>query len=149
MGSVNRWIGIGNLGADVELKYAPSGKAVANLSIACNETWKDKDGTKKEKVEWVRCQVWGDVAENCAKYLSKGRQVYVEGRLQTRSYDKDGHKHYMTEVVADRVVFLGGGDGEKREGGKNADSRRGGGKAPEPTGDTTGQPPIDDDSIPF
>lgn len=149
MGSVNKWIGIGNLGSDVELKYTPSSKAVANLSIACNETWKDKSGAKQEKVEWVRVQVWGDVAENCAKYLSKGRQVYVEGRLQTRSYDKDGQKHYMTEVVADKVVFLGGGDGEKREGGQSrgADSRRGG-TPPADTGNG-GHPPIDDSEIPF
>lgn len=80
-----------------------------------NESYKDKSGEKQERVEWVRIQVWGDQAESCSKYLSKGRSVYVEGRLQTRSWDdKDGTKRYSTEIVADRVVFLGGGDGERR-----------------------------------
>ena len=81
MGSVNKWIGIGNLGADPDLKYTPSQRPVCNLSLACNEVFKDKAGNKQEKVEWVRVTVWGDMAENCSKYLAKGRQVYVEGRL--------------------------------------------------------------------
>lgn len=111
MGSVNKWIGIGNLGHDPEVKYTPQGKAVCELSLACNEVWKDKSGAKQERVEWVRVKVWGDQAEHCGKYLAKGRQVYVEGRLATRSYeDKQGVKKYVTEVIADKVVFLGGGD---------------------------------------
>lgn len=135
MGSVNKVILVGNLGADPELKYTPASKAVCNLRIATTETWKDKGGAKQEKTEWHRVTVWGDQAENCGKYLAKGRSVYVEGRLQTRSYDKDGQKHYATDIVADRVVFLGGGDGEKRE--KSS--------APNPA---QGAPPSDDD-IPF
>ena len=156
MGSVNKWIGIGNLGADVELKYIPSGKAVCNLSIACSETWKDKNGQKQERVEWVKVQVWGDQAENCSKYLSKGRSIYVEGRLQTRSYDKDGIKRYATEVVADRVVFLGGGQGGGARGGGDGDGynqdrrpprgRSGPTSSPDPE---PNDPPPGDDDIPF
>lgn len=149
MGSVNKWIGIGNLGADIDLKYTPSSRAVANISIACNESFKGKDGQRQERVEWVKVQVWGEMAENCAKYLSKGRQIYVEGRLQTRTYDKDGTKRYITEIVADRIVFLGGGDGEKREGGgRNTDSRRAGNPPASGTVSDSG-PPINDDDIPF
>jgi len=112
MGSVNKVILVGNLGADPELKYTPTNRPVCNLSVATNEAWKNKDGEKQEKTEWHRVQVWGDQAENCQKFLTKGRMVYLEGRLQTRSWeDKDGKKRYTTEIVADRVVFLGGGDG--------------------------------------
>lgn len=112
MGSVNRVILVGNIGADPELRYTPAGKAVCNLRMATSETWKDKSGEKREKTEWHKVVIWGEQGENAAKYLAKGRQAYVEGRLETRTYDKDGQKHYSTEVVADRVVFLGGG-GEK------------------------------------
>lgn len=154
MGSVNKWIGIGNLGADPELKHTPSNKAVCNLRLACNEVFKDKSGQKQEKTEWVRVTVWGDTADNCAKYLAKGRLVYVEGRLQTRSYDKDGQKHYSTEIVSDRVVFLssgrdGGGQsagGDDDAGERPRDSRRGSGAAP---AQNQGPPPGSDDDIPF
>ncbi len=117
MGSVNKVILVGRLGADVELKYTPAGRAVANLRIATSESFKDKSGDKQERTEWHRVTAWGDTAENCSKYLSKGRSVYIEGRLQTRSYDKDGQKHYSTDIIADRVVFLGGGEaqGERRQ----------------------------------
>ncbi len=111
MGSVNKVILVGNLGADPELKYTPSSRPLCNLRIATTEVFKDKSGQRQEKTEWHRVTVWGDQAENCSKYLAKGRSVYIEGRLQTRSYDKDGQKHYATDVVADRVVFLGSGSG--------------------------------------
>src|SRR5258708_21204444 len=117
MGSINKVILIGNLGADPELKYTPSSRALCNLRVATTEVFKDKTGVKQERTEWHRVTVWGDQAENCSKYLSKGRSVYVEGRLQTRTYDKDGQKHYATDVVADRVVFLAGGGGAGAEGG--------------------------------
>ena len=146
MGGVNRVILVGNLGADVELKHTPSNKAVANLRIATSETFKDKAGQRQEKTEWHRVTVWGDQAENCAKYLAKGRSVYVEGRLETRSYDKDGQKHYATDVVAERVVFLGGGgksDGEPRRGGGSSSGI--GRNVEQPP---SGGPPPDDD-IPF
>ena len=117
MGSVNKVILIGNLGADPELKYTPSNRPVCHLNLATNEVWKDKNGQKQERVEWHRVNVWGEQAENCQKYLAKGRSVYVEGKLQTRSWDdKEGKKRYTTEVVADRVVFLGGGAGPGAEG---------------------------------
>lgn len=154
MASVNKVILIGNLGADPELKYTPSGnRAVCSLRIATSEVWKDKAGQKQESVEWHRVTVWGDQAEHCNKYLSKGRSVYVEGRLQTRSWDdKDGNKRYSTDIVADRVKFLGGGQGEKRSGGgKWGDGDAGGGSD---TGEgLPPQPPSDggpvDDDIPF
>jgi len=111
MSSLNKVILIGNLGADPELKFTPSGQSVCNLRLATTEKWKNKDGEKQEKTEWHRVTVWGKQAENCAKYLEKGRPVYVEGQLQTRSYDKDGQKHYATDVRADEVKFLGTGRG--------------------------------------
>ncbi len=114
-GSVNKVIVLGNLGAKPELKYLPSGQAVCEMRIATTETYTDRQEQKQERTEWHRVVVWGKMAENCAKYLDKGRQVYVEGRLQTRSWDdKEGKKQYMTETVANQVVFLGGG---QRDGG--------------------------------
>jgi single-strand DNA-binding protein len=153
MGSVNKVILIGNLGADPELKYTPSQRPLCNLRIATTEVYKDKSGQRQEKTEWHRVTVWGDQAENCNKYLSKGRSVYVEGRLQTRSYDKDGQKHYATDVVADRVVFLGGGGGEGRSGGGEARGKSGGfsGRADSGPSEDAGEsgPPPSDDDIPF
>lgn len=145
MGSVNKVILVGNLGTDVEIKHTPSNKAVANLRIATTETYKDKSGQRHEKTEWHRVTVWGDSAENCAKYLAKGRSVYVEGRLETRSYDKDGQKHYSTEVVADRVVFLGGGEKPAESGPMSKRSGRA-----QPDAVPNAAPPVGaDDDIPF
>src|SRR3954465_190674 len=127
MGSVNKVILVGNLGADPELKYTPSSRPLCNLRIATTDVFKDKSGQRQERTEWHRVTVWGDTAENCSKYLAKGRSVYVEGRLQTRSYDKEGQKHYATDIVADRVVFLGGGGGGGAGGGGEGGPRRGGG----------------------
>src|SRR3954463_3453860 len=128
MGSVNKVILIGNLGADPELKYTPSSRPLCNLRIATTDVFKDKAGQRQERTEWHRVTVWGDQAENCNKYLAKGRSVYVEGRLQTRSYDKDGQKHYATDIVADRVVFLGsGGGGEGRGEGRGSGGSGSGG----------------------
>jgi single-strand DNA-binding protein len=156
MGSVNKVILIGNLGADPELKYTPSSRPLCNLRIATTEVYKDKSGQRQEKTEWHRVTVWGDQAENCNKYLSKGRSVYVEGRLQTRSYDKDGQKHYATDVVADRVVFLGGGGGGGPGGGEGGGRRGpagGGGRSGGTEGgghdDGDSGPPPSDDDIPF
>jgi single-strand DNA-binding protein len=151
MGSVNKVILIGNLGADPELKYTPSQRPLCNLRIATTEVYKDKSGQRQEKTEWHRVTVWGDQAENCNKYLSKGRSVYVEGRLQTRSYDKDGQKHYATDVVADRVVFLGGGGGEGRGGEGRGKPGGFGGRSDSGPADEPGEgaPPASDDDIPF
>ncbi len=110
-GGVNKAILIGNLGADPEVRFTPGGQAVANFRIATSESWNDKNGQKQERTEWHRIVVWGKLAELCGEYLKKGRQCYVEGRLQTREWtDKEGKKNYTTEVVANSVVFLGGRD---------------------------------------
>ena len=110
--AINKVILIGNLGKDPEVRYSPSGQAVCNLSIATSESWTDKNGQKQEKTEWHRVVVFSKLAELCAQYLQKGRQAYIEGKLQTRSWqDKDGQTRYTTEVVAQSVQFLGGNAG--------------------------------------
>jgi single-strand DNA-binding protein len=108
--SVNKVLLLGNLGNNPEIRYTNTNTAVANFNIATSESWNDKTGQKQERTEWHRVVVWGKLAELCEKYLSKGRQCFVEGRLQTRSWDdKDGNKRYTTEIVASAVQFLGGG----------------------------------------
>ena len=112
MGSVNKVILVGNLGRDAELRYTPGGAAVATLNMATTEVWNDKAGQRQEKTEWHRVVLWGKSAESLPEYLTKGKQIYVEGRLQTRQWDdKDGNKRYTTEIRGDRVVLLGGGGG--------------------------------------
>jgi single-strand DNA-binding protein len=106
MGSVNKVILVGNLGRDAEVKVTHSGTSVASFTIATTETW-TKDGEKKEKTEWHRIVLWGKSADSLQPYLTKGKQIYLEGQLQTRSWEQDGQKHYATEVRADRVVLLG------------------------------------------
>jgi single-strand DNA-binding protein len=110
MAGINKVIIVGNLGKDPEVSYVPSGAAVAKFSVATSETWKDKNtGEKKERTEWHRIVAWDKLGEICGKYLAKGRQVYVEGKLQTHSYDdKEGVKRYVTEIIAQDVEFLGG-----------------------------------------
>jgi single-strand DNA-binding protein len=126
-GGVNKVILIGNLGADPDMRYTPSGQGVCELRVATNESWNDKNGQRQERTEWHRIVIWGKRAEVCSKYLSKGRQVFVEGRIQTRTYDdKDGVKRYITEIIAQDVQFLGGGG---REGG-GRDAGRGGDPPP-------------------
>jgi len=111
-GGVNKAIIVGNLGSDPEVRFTPSGQAVANFRIATNESWTDKSGNKQERTEWHRIVAWGKLGERCGEYLSKGRQCFVEGRLQTREWtDKEGKKNYTTEIVATNVQFLGGRDG--------------------------------------
>ena len=108
MASVNKAILIGNLGADPELRYTPSGAAVANFNIATTERWKDKDGQPQEKTEWHRIILWSRQAEIAKEYLHKGSSVYIEGRIQNRNYeDKDGIKRYVTEIVGQRMQLLG------------------------------------------
>jgi single-strand DNA-binding protein len=132
---------IGNLGQDPDTRYIPSGTAVTSFSVAVSEGWVDKTtGEQKERTEWINIEAWGPTAEACAKYLSKGAKVYVEGRLQTDSWDdkESGQKRYRTKVRADRVEFL-----STRQGG--GDSARSG---PTPSQQAPGQPDFDDD-IPF
>ena len=108
--SVNKVILVGNLGKDPEVRFTGSGKAVCKFPLATSEVWNDAEGGRQERTEWHNVIVWGKQGETCGQYLSKGRQVYVEGSIRTRNYDdKDGNKRYMTEIVAQRVRFLGGG----------------------------------------
>ncbi len=138
MASVNKAIILGNLGQDPELRHTPSGKAVATLRIATNEQWTDQSGERQERTEWHSVVVWGRQAENCAQYLSKGRQVFIEGRIQTRKWqDKEGNDRYSTEIVADRVQFVGGRAGSG-SGASAMDSEK----------PDMGAPPADDD-VPF
>jgi single-strand DNA-binding protein len=149
VGSVNKVILVGNLGRDSELRYTPGGAAVATLNMATTEVWNDKQGQKQEKTEWHRIIVWGKQAESLQEYLTKGKQIYVEGRLQTRQWDdKDGNKRYTTEIKADRITLLGGGGGrssmDRGGGSTGGGSTGGGGGAEEPP-----MQPITDDDIPF
>src|SRR5688572_12672992 len=110
MGSVNKVILVGNLGRDAELRYTPGGAAVATLNLATTEVFKDREGQKKEDTQWHRVILWGKTAESLQDYLTKGKQIYVEGKLQTRKWkDKDGNEKYTTEVKGDRVVLVSGG----------------------------------------
>lgn len=107
--SVNKVIILGRLGQDPELKYTPGGMAVCNFTLATSESWADKAGQKQERTEWHRIVVWGKLAELCNQYLTKGRQAYVEGSLQTRAWDdKNGQKRYTTEINAKTIQFIGG-----------------------------------------
>jgi single-strand DNA-binding protein len=139
MASVNKVILVGNLGKDPDVRFTGTGKAVANFPLATTDTWNDTSGVKQEKTEWHNVVVWGKQAENCGQYLAKGRQVYVEGAIRSRSYDdKEGNKRYITEVVADRVQFLGTGRGQTGVGvSSGADA------GPDPFGG------VPDDDVPF
>jgi single-strand DNA-binding protein len=139
MASVNKVILVGNLGRDPELRYTQSGQAVANFSLATTDRFQSRDGDWQERTEWHRIVTWGKTAENCAQYLSKGRSVYVEGRLQTNEWeDKEGQKRRTTEVVAQAVKFLGGrGQGGAPQGGGGARS------------ESSESPPPQGDDIPF
>lgn len=141
MRGVNKVILIGNLGSDPEVKYTQSNTAVANVSLATNESWKDREGQKQERTEWHRLVLWSKLADIAAQYLKKGDPVYIEGKLQTRSYDKDGVPVYTTEIVVSDLKMLGSG-GEKDS---SSTSRA-------PTPPLSGPPPssnIDDDDLPF
>lgn len=127
MASVNKWIGIGNLGADPDTKFLPSGDAVTNIRIACTDRYKDKaSGEWKEVTEWVRIAFFGKLAEIAGQYLKKGSSVYIEGKLKTRQWEKDGQKQYSTEIVAEQMQMLGGKpDGTpKHDGGKDYKAAR-------------------------
>jgi single-strand DNA-binding protein len=145
---VNKVILVGNLGADPETRYMPSGSAVTNIRIATSESWKDKEsGEQKERTEWHRVTFYNRLAEVAAEYLKKGSQVYIEGRLRTRTYEKEGQTHYSTEIIADNMQMLG-----SRAGAGNSDrtpvesTREPGPKtsAPEPK-----SADFSDDDIPF
>jgi len=148
MASINKAFVMGNLGADPELATTQSGQSVTNFRIASNEQWTDKQGERQERTEWHRIVVWGRQAENCKEYLSKGSTVFVEGRIQTRTWeDRDGNKRYTTEIVAQNVQFVGGGGGG---GGRRPDTGNDGNSLSEPAAKEGDTPPaIADDDVPF
>lgn len=164
--SVNRVILVGRLGADPEVKHTQGGQAVANMRLATSEQWSDRDGNRQERTEWHTVVVWGKQAEHCGQYLAKGRQVYVEGRIQSREYtDRDGNERRAFDIVANVVQFLGskddaqqprGGQQERRSGpqGGGSGSRQGsgwggGGQQESNQGGWGGQRQPEDDPIPF
>jgi single-strand DNA-binding protein len=152
MGSVNKVILVGNLGRDAELRYTPGGAPVATLNLATTEVWNDKaSGQKQEKTEWHRIVLWGKSAEALSEYLTKGKQIYVEGRLQTRKWqDKDGNDKYSTEIRSDKIVLLGGGGGgaaRSPQRSASAGAGAGGGEHMEPMGEPVSE--LSDDDIPF
>jgi single-strand DNA-binding protein len=133
MAGVNKAILVGNLGADPEIRYTPAGVAVANFRIATSENWVTKSGEKQERTEWHRIVAFGKLAEICGQYLNKGKQVYIEGRIQTRQWeDKEGGKRYTTEIVASTMQMLGPAPAKAAE---------------EPPSETP--PPAELDDIPF
>lgn len=146
---LNKVILIGNLGKDPEIRYTTSGAAVANFSMATTEKFKNKEGEKQEVVTWHNIIVWRQLAEICGKYLTKGKQIYIEGKIQVRSYDgKDGEKRYVTEIVADQMKMLGSaGDGQRSEGRAASTPPR---QSQRPASDDFDDPPFDpDQDIPF
>jgi single-strand DNA-binding protein len=139
--SINKVILIGNLGKDPEVRYTGSGVAVATFTLATNESWRDADGNTQERTEWHNLVAWRKLAEVCGEYLKKGSKIYVEGRLQYRTYDdKNGVKRYVTEIVMDQMVML---DGRNRD-------AAGGGPDPGPSAPPSAPaPPAKDDDLPF
>ena len=147
-GSVNKVILVGNLGRDPEVRYTQDGNKIVHLAIATSERWRDRSsGENRERTEWHRVVIFnerlGEVAE---KYLAKGRSVYLEGQLQTRQWEKEGQKHYTTEVKADKIVLLGGGGGGGNRGGDRQVERGGDSGYQDPMRDPA---PVTDDDIPF
>ncbi|MEW5887545.1 MAG: single-stranded DNA-binding protein [Pseudomonadota bacterium] len=151
MASVNKVILVGNLGADPETRYMPSGDAITNIRLATTERFKDRNGEQQEHTEWHRIAFFGKLAEIAGQYLKKGSQVYVEGRIRTRKWqDKDGNDRYTTEIVADQMQMLGSRQGageapppERQAGGSNAEAKK-----PAPSSGASGFGDMDDD-IPF
>ena len=143
MASLNKVMLIGNLGRDPEVRYTASGQAVASFNLATTEKFKNRNGEWEERTEWRRVTLWARVAELAGEYLSKGKTVYIEGRLQTREYEKDGIKRYTTEIVGEKMQMLSP-KGERRGGGDSY--------SPAPAGTSGGgyePPPFQDDDIPF
>jgi single-strand DNA-binding protein len=146
MGSVNKAILVGNLGRDAEMRFTSGGTPVATVSLATTERFTDRDGQKREDTQWHRIVIWGKTAESLHEYLTKGKQIYVEGRIQTREWtDKEGKSQKTTEIRADRIVLLGGGGGDR----SSRPSRE---RYADTDGGAGDQTPVDapnDDDIPF
>lgn len=150
MAGINKAILIGNLGRDPELRYTQTGQAVVNFSLATSENWTDKSGERVEKTEWHRIVAWGKTGELCAQYLSKGRTVYIEGRIQTRDWeDKEGVKRQTTEINATTVQFLGGPRGDSDGGNDSGGGSGGGVSGGGGSGGGGNEPPPPDSDIPF
>ncbi|HYP68802.1 MAG TPA: single-stranded DNA-binding protein [Thiobacillaceae bacterium] len=150
MASLNKVMLIGNLGADPEMRYMPSGDAIANLRIATSEKFKDKNGDKQERTEWHRVALFGKLGEIAGQYLKKGSSVYIEGRIQTRKWqDKEGQDRYTTEIVASDMRMLGGRSGMAEM--DSSEGSRSSGAARSPAPATSGASGFDDfeDDIPF
>lgn len=153
MRGICRVTAVGNLGQDPDVRYTRNGKTVANMSIAVNEQWNDKDGVKQERVEWIRCVLWGGLADVAKQYLHKGDAVYLEGRLQTREYeDRDGGKRKTTEVVVANLIMLGGNSRQQVEQSEHPDDKprsttNGWDDSPRPDSKTNDPGEVDD--VPF
>ena len=141
--SLNKAMLIGRLGSDPELKYTPSGVAVCTFRIATNEVWTDKDGNRQEKTEWHNIKIWRRQAEIAAEFLEKGKQVYIEGRIETRNWEQDGQKRYMTEIVADKFRML-----DKKPSSEGESKSRPQAESPSDEGDE-GQTMQDNGDLPF
>ena len=156
--SVNKAILVGNLGKDPELRYTPSGAAVCTFSLATTERFKNKQGEQQDKTEWHNIVVWAGLAEICGKYLTKGKQIYIEGRIQNRSYDdRDGNKRYISEIVANEMQMLGRAGDQGGGGGGGGGSYQAPAQSQAPTAtpsvvspSSNEPPPFNpDDDIPF
>lgn len=146
MASVNKVILMGNLGRDPEVRYMPNGEAVANFSIATTENWKDKAGNSQSKTEWHNIVMYRRLAEIAGEYLKKGRPVYIEGRLQTRKWEKDGVERYSTEIIGDQLQMLGNKDDQNSTSSHASDN---GNAAPAQPAGGANKPADPDDDIPF
>lgn len=146
---LNKLTLIGNLGRDPEMRYGTSGVPVCTLNVATTRTWKGKDGQKQDETEWHRVTVFGAEGEACGKYLTKGRQVYVEARLQTRKYEKDGETRYSTDIIAERVQFLGGKQSDEHPQGNRPPRGRQSSAPPDERFDAGAYDGSAEDDIPF
>ena len=150
MAGVNKAILIGNLGKDPEIRSTTSGQRVANFSLATSRSWTGQDGQRQEKTEWHSIVVWGKLVDICEKYLQKGKQVYIEGRIETRSWqDKEGQTKYKTEIICDQMTMLGRAGTGDRNGGEGGgyEAPRGGGAPRDESFEPAGAAP--DDDLPF
>ena len=154
--SLNKVLLLGNLGRDPEVRYTASGKAVATFTIATSQRWKDQDGNDQERTEWHRVVAWGRLGEVCGEYLSKGKQVFIEGRIQTREWeDQDGNKRTTVEIIANDMIMLGGGNYSQDRQGESAQRRQGpapsraAGEGSKRVDERSNNPPPPEDDIPF
>jgi len=155
--SLNKVLLLGNLGRDPEVRYTSSGKAVATFTLATSQRWKDQDGNDQERTEWHRIVAWGRLGEVCGEYLSKGRQVFIEGRIQSRDWeDQEGNRRTTVEIIANDMIMLGGGGGQPQASERGDSERTPAAPRPSSRGQGAGgtddrgfQPPPPEDDVPF